>query len=92
MGKQTLIPIGPYHPLQEEPELFKLYCDGEIVKDIKWETGYNHRGIEKLAESKTYEQIFFLVERMYASFPNSCLIPVSSIHSPYQHFPYYMLH
>lgn len=64
MSKPTLIPIGPYHPLQEEPELFKLYCDGEIVKDIKWETGYNHRGIEKLSESKTYEQVFFLVERI----------------------------
>jgi len=64
MSRQTLIPIGPYHPLQEEPELFKLYCDGEIVKDIKWETGYNHRGIEKLSESKTYEQVFFLVERI----------------------------
>jgi NADH-quinone oxidoreductase subunit D len=64
MSKKFLIPIGPYHPLQEEPELFKLYCEGEIVKDIKWETGYNHRGIEKLAESKTYDQVFFLVERI----------------------------
>jgi membrane-bound hydrogenase subunit alpha len=64
MSRKTLIPIGPYHPLQEEPELFKLFCDGEIVKDIKWETGYNHRGIEKLSESKTYDQVFFLVERI----------------------------
>lgn len=64
MSKKTLIPVGPYHPLQEEPELFKLYCEGEIVKDIKWETGYNHRSIEKLSESKTYEQAFFLVERI----------------------------
>jgi membrane-bound hydrogenase subunit alpha len=59
-----IIPIGPYHPLQEEPELFKLYCEGEIVKDIKWETGYNHRGIEKLSQSKTFDQVFFLVERI----------------------------
>jgi len=64
MSRKTLIPIGPYHPLQEEPELFKLYCDGEIVKDVKWETGYNHRGIEKLSESKTYDEVFFLVERI----------------------------
>jgi membrane-bound hydrogenase subunit alpha len=64
MTQRTLIPIGPYHPLQEEPELFKLFCDGEIVKDIKWETGYNHRGIEKLSESKSYDQVFFLVERI----------------------------
>ena len=62
--KQTLIPIGPYHPLQEEPELFKLYCEGEIVKDVKWETGYNHRGIEKLSEKKSYDEVFFLVERI----------------------------
>ncbi|MGB8492103.1 MAG: nickel-dependent hydrogenase large subunit [Bacteroidales bacterium] len=64
MSRKTLIPIGPYHPLQEEPELFKLYCDGEIVRDIQWVTGYNHRSIEKLSESKTYEQVFFLVERI----------------------------
>jgi membrane-bound hydrogenase subunit alpha len=64
MTQKTIIPIGPYHPLQEEPELFKLFCDGEIVKDIKWETGYNHRGIEKLSESKSYDQVFFLVERI----------------------------
>ncbi len=64
MSMKTLIPIGPYHPLQEEPELFKLFCDGEIVTDIQWVTGYNHRGIEKLSESKTYEQVFFLVERI----------------------------
>jgi membrane-bound hydrogenase subunit alpha len=64
MSKQKIIPIGPYHPLQEEPEYFKLYCEGEIVKEVEWETGYNHRGIEKLAEEKTFEQIFFLVERI----------------------------
>jgi membrane-bound hydrogenase subunit alpha len=64
MSKKTIIPIGPYHPLQEEPELFKLYCEGEIVKDIEWETGYNHRGIEKINESKTFDQVFFVVERV----------------------------
>jgi len=64
MSKQKIIPIGPYHPLQEEPEYFKLFCDGERVVDVEWETGYNHRGIENLAEKKTFEQIFFLVERI----------------------------
>jgi membrane-bound hydrogenase subunit alpha len=64
MSDKKIIPVGPYHPLQEEPELFKLYCEGEIVRDIKWETGYNHRGIEKLSEQKTFDQVFFLVERI----------------------------
>jgi NADH-quinone oxidoreductase subunit D len=64
MSTKTVIPIGPYHPLQEEPELFRLYCDGETVTDIEWETGYNHRGIEKISESKSFDQVFFLVERI----------------------------
>jgi len=64
MGKKTIVPIGPYHPLLEEPEFFKLYCDGETVVDMEWETGYNHRGIEKICESKTFEQVFYVVERI----------------------------
>ncbi|HIC96561.1 TPA: NADH:ubiquinone oxidoreductase [Candidatus Bipolaricaulota bacterium] len=58
------IPIGPYHPLQEEPEHFVLTVEGERVIDIDVSIGYNHRGIEKLAESKTYDQTVFLVERI----------------------------
>jgi len=61
---EKIIPIGPFHPLQEEPEFFKLVVDGERVKDIEIDIGYNHRGIEKLAEGKTYDQIAFLVERI----------------------------
>lgn len=64
MGNETIIPIGPYHPIQEEPECFKLFCDGEIVKKVEWEAGYNHRGIEKINELKTFDQVFFVVERI----------------------------
>lgn len=59
-----IIPIGPFHPLQDEPEFFKLIVEGERVKDIEIDIGYNHRGIEKLAEGKTYDQVVFLVERV----------------------------
>ena len=62
--KKTVIPIGPYHPLQEEPEFFKLYVDGEKVTGLDIEIGYNHRGIEKLSESKHFDQVAFLVERI----------------------------
>ena len=27
----AVVPIGPFHPLQEEPELFRLHVDGETV-------------------------------------------------------------
>ncbi len=36
---KTIIPIGPYHPLQEEPEFFKLHVDGERVAVILIELG-----------------------------------------------------
>ncbi|NOQ21954.1 MAG: NADH:ubiquinone oxidoreductase [Candidatus Aegiribacteria sp.] len=63
MGK-TIIPIGPYHPLQEEPEFFTLTVEGETVVDIDMRMGYNHRGIEKLSEMKTFENSTFVVERI----------------------------
>ena len=64
MTKRTIVPIGPYHALQEEPEFFKLHVEGETVVHLDIELGYNHRGIEKLSESKTFEETVFLVERI----------------------------
>jgi len=64
MTRRTIIPIGPYHALQEEPEFFKLHVEGETVVGLDIELGYNHRGIEKLSESKTFEETVFLVERI----------------------------
>ena len=61
---KTTIPIGPYHPLLEEPALFRLVVEGERVVDLDWRTSYNHRGIELLSETKTYDQVLFLVERV----------------------------
>lgn len=64
MAERTIVPIGPYHALQEEPEFFKLHVEGETVVGLDIELGYNHRGIEKLSESKTFEETVFLVERI----------------------------
>lgn len=61
---KTVIPIGPYHPLQEEPEFFTLTVEGEEVVDIDVRLGYNHRGIEKLSETRSFDQTVFLVERI----------------------------
>ena len=64
MSHKVIVPIGPYHPLQEEPEFFRLYVEGEKVVDIDIIIGYNHRGIEKLSEAKHFDQGLFLVERI----------------------------
>ncbi len=61
---RTIIPIGPFHPLQEEPEFFSLVVDGERVVDMDVSIGYNHRGIEKLSERKTFDQSTFVIERI----------------------------
>jgi membrane-bound hydrogenase subunit alpha len=61
---KSVIPIGPFHPLQEEPEFFTLTVDGETVVDIDVSIGYNHRGIEKLSERKTFDQSTFVIERI----------------------------
>ncbi|MBP7215850.1 MAG: nickel-dependent hydrogenase large subunit [Candidatus Omnitrophica bacterium] len=64
MSHKVVIPIGPYHPLQEEPEFFRLYVEGEKVVDIDIVIGYMHRGIEELSEHKHFDQISLLVERI----------------------------
>jgi len=63
MGR-TIVPIGPYHPLQEEPEFFTLTVEGERVVGVDARIGYNHRGIEKLSERKTFDQSTFVIERI----------------------------
>ncbi len=64
MSHRTVVNIGPFHPLQEEPEFFQLYVEGETVVDVDVRLSYNHRGIEKLNESKTFDQVPFVVERV----------------------------
>jgi len=64
MSGQTIVNIGPFHPLQEEAEFYQLYVDGEEVVDVDVRLSYNHRGIEKLDESKTFDQVPFVVERV----------------------------
>ena len=71
MSDRRIIPIGPYHPLQEEPEFFKLIVEGETVVDMEINLGYNHRGHEFISPELTYDQIPFLVERICGICSNS---------------------
>ncbi len=58
------IPIGPQHPALHEPIMLKVYADGEEVVRAEINTGYNHRGIEKLCEKNTYYRDVFIVGRV----------------------------
>jgi formate hydrogenlyase subunit 5 len=70
-GSLVNIIIGPQHPALLEPEKFSLKVDGEIVRQVEPRIGYVHRGIEKAAESRTYLQDVYLVERI-CGICNSC--------------------
>ena len=59
-----VLPLGPYHPALEEPVHVKLLTEGEIIKDSEVYIGYNHRGIEKLTETRNFIQTITLVERV----------------------------
>jgi len=61
---RVTIPIGPQHPLLKEPLSFMLTAEGERVVDSALRLGYVHRGIEKLAEERTYVQNLHLLERV----------------------------
>lgn len=63
MGKVT-IPLGPQHPALKEPANFGITLDGERIVDSCVNVGYNHRGIEKACEGRSYIQDIYLIERI----------------------------
>jgi NADH-quinone oxidoreductase subunit D len=58
------VPIGPQHPALKEPESFLITLRGEKITSMSVRLGYNHRGIEKACEERTYTQDVYLIERI----------------------------
>ncbi|ADV65120.1 NADH-quinone oxidoreductase subunit D [Desulfurococcus mucosus] len=58
------LPVGPQHPALHEPLLLKAYADGEEIVRVDVNTGYNHRGIEKLCERNSFYKDIFIVGRV----------------------------
>ncbi len=58
------IPIGPQHPALKEPVNFTVEIEGEQVVDAKVRIGYNHRGVEKACELRTYVRDIYILERV----------------------------
>ncbi len=61
---KVVIPIGPQHPALKEPESFRVILEGEKIVGVTLRLGYNHRGIEKACEERTYIQDLYLIERV----------------------------
>lgn len=61
----SVMPMGPFFPVLEEPAYWRLFVEGETVVGCDTRLFYNHRGIEKLGDSiLTYNEIPFLAERI----------------------------
>ena len=65
MKKETItLNMGPQHPSTHGVLRVVLEMDGEVITRATPVIGYLHRGIEKLAESKTYNQVITLTDRL----------------------------
>jgi Ni,Fe-hydrogenase III large subunit/Ni,Fe-hydrogenase III component G len=61
----SILPMGPFFPVLEEPASFRLFVEGETIVGCDYRGFYNHRGIEKLGDSVlTYDKIPFIAERI----------------------------
>jgi NADH-quinone oxidoreductase subunit D len=62
--------LGPQHPSTHGVLRLKLRLNGEVVISADPVIGYLHTGIEKECETRTYHQVFTLVDRLdYLSGP-----------------------
>ncbi len=60
---EFLLNIGPQHPATHGVLRLVVTMDGEVVKDAVPHIGYIHRGMEKLLENRTYEQVIPYTDR-----------------------------
>ncbi len=58
------IPIGPQHPALHEPIMLRVKAEGEEVVEVSVNTGYNHRGVEKLMEKNSWIRGMYLAGRV----------------------------
>ena len=56
--------MGPQHPSTHGVLRVDLELDGEVIIGAKPYLGHLHRGIEKIAENKTYHQVIPLTDRL----------------------------
>lgn len=59
-----IINIGPQHPSTHGVMHFRTALNGEVIKKVDVNSGYIHRGIEKLSENLTYPQILHFTDRL----------------------------
>ena len=62
--EELVVNVGPSHPSTHGVGRVVVHLDGEIVVRADPVIGYLHRGIEKMAENRTYLQVVPLTDRL----------------------------
>jgi NADH-quinone oxidoreductase subunit D len=64
LGTQMVLNLGPQHPATHGVLRCALQLDGEFIQKCVLDVGYLHRGVEKIAENKTYQEFMPYTDRM----------------------------
>jgi NADH-quinone oxidoreductase subunit D len=64
LSTRMTLNMGPQHPATHGVLRVLMELDGEVITKCRLDTGYLHRGIEKMAENKTYQEFMPYTDRM----------------------------
>lgn len=64
LGTEMILNIGPQHPATHGVLRCVVKLDGERIQKCLLDVGYLHRGIEKIAEYKTFQEFMPYTDRM----------------------------
>lgn len=64
LSTEMILNMGPQHPATHGVLRLVLSLNGETIKKTKLDIGYLHRGVEKIAENKTYQEFMPYTDRM----------------------------
>ncbi len=62
--EELVVNVGPSHPSTHGVGRIIVHLDGELITKVEPVIGYLHRGIEKMAENRTYLQVVPLTDRL----------------------------
>ncbi|MGM0505778.1 MAG: NADH dehydrogenase (quinone) subunit D, partial [Bacteroidota bacterium] len=64
LNSKMILNMGPQHPATHGVLRLVLELKGETILKTKLDIGYLHRGVEKIAENKTYQEFMPYTDRM----------------------------
>jgi NADH-quinone oxidoreductase subunit D len=64
LNSKMILNMGPQHPATHGVLRLIVQLRGELIEKTRIDLGYLHRGVEKIAENKTYQEFMPYTDRM----------------------------